>query len=425
MKIALVTLGTRGDVQPYVAIGCALEARGHRVTIATHREFEPLIRAYGLAFKPLRANFGELCQTDAGRAWLTSGDSPREYRKWVRILLGELQQGWCEDADAAVEGADAVVFYMMAVGALYAAERRGLPAMFLAPWPAIPTGAFVPTGPQLGWLPGFVKRAAGHAILRFVGRAFRDEHAKYRARVGLPPSRASDPFHHVLDSGIGSVGLFSESVLPRPYDWDVRHEVAGFAFAPTRAYEPPPALARFLEAGPKPIYIGFGSMTGFEPAALARIAIEAAQRAGVRVILSSGWAGLGADANDVVHGVGDVPHDWLFPRVAAVVHHGGVGTFAEGLRAGRPTVIAAFFGDQPFWGWRNEQLGTGPRTLTRKRLNAETLGRAIEQAVTIEGYRLRAEEIGATLRAESGAERAAAMIERRFAAELQGRAARG
>ncbi|MBK7400643.1 MAG: glycosyltransferase family 1 protein [Myxococcales bacterium] len=416
MKITIVSIGTRGDVQPYVALGAALTARGHQVTLATHEEYEPFVRSHGLEFRPMRGNLRALAGTEAGRAWLASGESPRAYARTSKALLGPIVRPWCEDADAAVEGADAVVFYIMAIGAHFAAERRGLPAIAVAPWPMIPTVAGPPlTMPALRWLPGFALRALGHWAYRFVGGVFHDEYQAHRAAVGLPPMREPDAFHHVFQSGTPTLGLFSETVVPRPYDWAQQHQVAGFAFLPPRSYEPPAALARFLEAGPPPVYVGFGSMTGFDPQALATLALGAARKAGVRVILSSGWAGLRAQTDETVHVVDDVPHDWLFRRVAAVVHHGGVGTFAEGLRAGCPTVITSFFGDQPYWGWRNEVLGTGPRTLSRKGLTTESLGAALEGAVNHPAYRANAAKISEALRAEEGAAHAAARIERHLA----------
>ncbi len=416
MKIALATLGTRGDVQPYIAVGLALVARGHDVTLLCAEEFAPLVRSYGLAHRRMGPNFKELLQTDTGRAWLTSGESPRKYARYARELFLPMQRPACEEVDAALEGMDAVAFYAMVFGVLHAAERRKLPTVVLAPWPMVATRELAPVPtPWLNGAPGFVKKWAGDLVLEIAFKAFNSEHLAHRESVGLPPYRARDPFHAVFDAGTPSVHLFSEHVVPRPRDWDARHAVAGFAFAPPRAFTPPPRLEDFLSAGPPPIYLGFGSMTGFEPEQLAELATRAARLAGVRAVVASGWAGLDAKPSDDVFVLDEIPHDWLFPRVSAVVHHGGVGTFAEGLRAGKPTVIAAFFGDQPFWGSLNERLGTGPRALKRKTITAENLGRAIREAVENPRYRARAAEVAGLLAAEQGAARAAEIIERRFA----------
>ncbi len=412
MKIALITLGTRGDVQPYVAVGCALASRGHEVTVGVSPEHESLVREYGLGFRRVGTSFRAMLESDLGRAWLSSGDSPIEYGRYAKQLFLPLQRPFLEEADAAVEGADAVLFYALAAGGLYAAERRGLPAVALAPWPLFPTREIAPLGaPWADGLPGFVKRALGRWVPRVAFGAMTAPHAAYRRTVGLPPLVASDMLTHVTHCGVPSIGLFSQSVLPRPADWPLRHEVAGFAFVPARPYSPPTALAEFLEAGPPPIYLGFGSMTGWAPDELAALATRAAKLAGVRAVVASGWAGLTPEPSADVFVLDEIPHDWLFPRVAAVVHHGGIGTFAEGLRAGKPTVIAAFFGDQPTWGLLNEKLGTGPRALRRRAITAEALAAAIRTAVTDRGMAQRADEVGRAIRAESGADHAAERIE--------------
>lgn len=417
MKIAIVTIGTRGDVQPYIALGCALRARGHEVRLACHDEFAPMVRAHGLEHQTIRGNFSELLQTDAGRGWLTSADAPLKYGRYARELFLPLQVPWCEDADAAIEGADGVVFYTMAMGALHGIERRKLPGVVVTPWPMVPTRHLPPAvAIALDAFPGFLKVAVTNLVIRLAFSGFNPIHQAYRARIGLPPYRAPDTFHAVLESGLPIVHLFSEAVIPRPADWEEQHAIAGFAFVPRCEYEPSPELSKFLERGPTPIYLGFGSMTGFEPNELAELAGRAARLAGVRAIVASGWAGLRPEPSDDLFVVDEIPHDWLFPRVSAVVHHGGVGTFAEGLRAGKPTVIAAFFGDQPFWGLINERLGTGPRALRRKNITAENLAHAIKQAVDDPRYRARAEAVAARMAGEDGAARAAEMIEQRLSA---------
>lgn len=411
MKIAFITVGTRGDVQPYIAVSRALMDRGHEVWIGASEEHEPLVRAYGIDFRRVGPNFRDLMQTDLGRAWLTSGDSPRTYARLGRQLFIPLQRAYCEDTEAAVEGADGVAHYMFAFGAHHAAERRGLPSVGLAPWPTMFTGDMPPFfAPKLDWMPRFAKRWLAYLFVRAAFDPLAAEHQAHRARVALAAFSASNPYEAIIDAGVPTITLVSEHVLPRPRDWGERHSMAGYAFAPSLPYEPPPSLARFLERGETPIYLGFGSMTGFGADELAALATGAARRAGVRAVIASGWSNLTVESSDDVYVVDEIPHDWLFPRVAAVVHHGGASTFAEGLRAGKPTVIAAFFGDQPFWGFLNERLGTGPRTLLRKSITETALTTAIRAA--LDGpYAARAREIGERLRAEDGAAKAAARIE--------------
>ena len=265
--------------------------------------------------------------------------------------------------------------------------------------------------PWLDVLPGFALLRANDLVMRLAMGGFNDEHLAHRARVGLARYREPDPMHFALARGVPTVHLFSEAVLPRPRDWGAQHDVAGFAFAPRADYAPPGELRRFLDSGPPPIYLGFGSMTGQTPEELTTLACHAARLAGVRAIVGGGWTGAASSTSSEVYVVDEIPHDWLFSRVSAVVHHGGIGTFAEGLRAGKPTVIAAFFADQPFWGRRNEVLGTGPPTLLRTGVTPEKLAAAIRGALTDARYRVRAEGVAARLATEDGAARAAELIE--------------
>lgn len=413
MRLALVTVGTRGDVQPYLHVAAALKARGHEIVFATHREFEPLIAAAGFSFRPMNGGLREILQTELGRAWLSSADRPVEYAKYAKQLFLPLQRSWYEDSHAATEGCDAVLFYAMAFHAVDAAERRGIPAIAMSPWPMVPTGHLPPPSAQpLEVLPRWALRPAWDLVLRLTFGALRPSWTEARARFGLPKNDAPTAFHRILRERIPCVHLYSEHVVPRPVDWPAHAHVAGFSFGSVPDFEPPDELRRFLERDDRPVvYIGFGSMTGHSPDALARIAVEAARRAGVRVVHAIGWAGSTAEADENVHVIDEVPHAWLFPRVSAVVHHGGVGTFAEGLRAGRPTVIAAFFADQPFWGRFNERLGTGPKTLMRRGLTEQALADAIRAAVHDRRHREAAARIAAKLAHEDGAARAADRIE--------------
>jgi sterol 3beta-glucosyltransferase len=168
-------------------------------------------------------------------------------------------------------------------------------------------------------------------------------------------------------------------------------------------WQPPAALDAFLESGPAPVYIGFGSMGSRDPEQTAKLVLEAVKKTGQRAILQSGWGGLKADQlpNDV-HLIGQTPHHWLFPKMAAVVHHGGAGTTAAGLRAGVPTTLIPFFGDQPFWGERVARLGVGTKPIPRKQLTSDNLAQAIQTSTQNSSIRQAATRIGEKIRAEDG-----------------------
>jgi sterol 3beta-glucosyltransferase len=207
---------------------------------------------------------------------------------------------------------------------------------------------------------------------------------------------------------------YSPVVLPKPVDWGDWIHVTGYWFldAPAR-WQPPVPLVDFLQSGPPPIYIGLGSMSEREPEETTKMLLHALSLTGQRAVLASGWSGLGNQMlPDNVFRIEAIPHDWLFPQMAAVVHHGGCGTTAAGLRAGVPTVTIPFFADQPFWAQRAFELGMGPRPIPRTRLTAEKLAVAIQAAVADKPMRTSSESIGKQIRAENGVSNAVEVFER-------------
>jgi sterol 3beta-glucosyltransferase len=234
-----------------------------------------------------------------------------------------------------------------------------------------------------------------------------------REVLKLPPGpRSPSALVHTDGRPMPVLLGYSAHVFPRPADFPAQASVAGFWFLDQPAdWSPSPELLAFLEAGPPPAYIGFGSMAGRNPERLTRAALEAVAAAGCRAVLATGWGGLtAAEAPAHVHFLEAVPHNGLFPQGAAVVHPGGAGTTGAGLRAGRTTVVCPLVGDQPFWGRRVAALGAGPAPLSKSTLTAERLAEAISTAVTDSAMRQRAEALGQRIRAEDGVARAIGYI---------------
>ncbi|WP_233583264.1 glycosyltransferase, partial [Corallococcus sp. CA053C] len=260
-------------------------------------------------------------------------------------------------------------------------------------------------------LPGFVNRSLHVAMRQLVWLGFRRMVNQARRNVlGLGPWSLVHPGHVMLERRWPVVYGFSPAVVPPPPDWSDLIKVTGYWFLDeARTWVPPVGLLDFLNAGPAPVYVGFGSMGGFDAAETSRLVVQALN--GRRAVLAAGWGGLDRKAlPENVHFVDSAPHDWLFPRMAAVVHHGGAGTTAAALRAGVPMAVVPFLGDQPFWGWRMEQLGVAPRPIPRKQLTAQNLATAIA-ATDSPGMRARAEHLGATIRSEDGVGQAVRIIE--------------
>jgi sterol 3beta-glucosyltransferase len=418
MRVVLTTVGTRGDVQPYVALGKGLAARGHRVVIGSHVDHETFVRGHGLDFRPIGGSFIALLESDLGRAWIESGDSLTRYLKATRAAFASVLPSWHADGARASEDADVVVSHPLTYGAFHMAEKRDVPVVCATLYPIVASGELAPMAfprlPSWGWL----RRLMSHQSSRAMSSLLRPYIAAHRADLGLAPRRTKDEMREMV-LGALVLNAYSEHLVPRPRDWPENVHVTGhLTLDPTASYSPPPALESFLQAGDPPIYVGFGSMTGRDPEELTRTTLDAVRRAKQRAVVVTGWGGIaqGQVKGEDVYVDKEIPHDWLFPRLRAAVHHGGAGTTAASLRAGLPTLVVAFFGDQTFWGCRVSAAGAGPPPIQRRALQAQSLGDAIARTVASEEYARTARSLGEKLRAEDGVAAAITRIEEYVAA---------
>jgi len=423
MRITIFTIGTRGDVQPYVALGRGLRAAGHEVVVATHEPFRAFVTEHGLGFHPVTGDVRQVFQSEAARRALRIKNPVAFLRDLRQLGFAPFVRQWQQDALDSCRDAEAIVFSPFGIFAYHVAESRGIPAVMATLVPQGPTREHPsPLMPPPRWpLPGWANRLTHVALdwgFFFILRGWINE---WRANtLGLPPFPLTPPYKTLLRRGVPILYGYSPSVVPKPADWPPLWHVTGYWFLePPPEWQPPKDLARFLASGTPPVYVGFGSMTTSDPRELTRIAVDALRAAGQRGVLLSGWAGLGAGTGsgtggqvaEHVHVVSDVPHAWLFPRMAAVVHHGGAGTTAAGLRAGVPTIVAPVSADQPFWGARVAQLGAGPPPIPQRDLTVERLTAAIRAATSDDAIRRRAAALGERIRAEDGVAAAVAVLE--------------
>jgi sterol 3beta-glucosyltransferase len=343
--------------------------------------------------------------------------------KLTRELLVPLMAQTTADMRGAVLDADLVLFHPFNLGAYHTAEARGIKAVLLAMVPWAVSGeiepVFLPGAPRIAWL----RRALTKATLGSLCDVGRESHDAHRASIGLPRFREKNYFAEILAKGVPLLHLFSPSLVPRPSDWPKGAEVMGFCdlTGQDADFVPSADLTRFLDEGEPPLYVGFGSTTGDKPEALNPIVFGALQRLGRRAIVAGGWCGLGNDGSPVpsegrrasknVFQIPYVPHTWLFPRVSAVVHHGSTGSLSAGLKAGRPTLVIPFFGDQGFWGIRAFASGVGPRPLRRRGLTADRLAAAMDSVTRDARYREAAGILAGKLAAEDGAGSTVAYVE--------------
>ncbi len=264
-------------------------------------------------------------------------------------------------------------------------------------------------------LPAMLAKPSHHITQQMIWQGVREADKMAREQVfGLPPAPFTGPFNNPrLKQGTVLYG-FSPAVIPRPADWEDRIHITGYwFFDEDKGWSPPAGLMAFLDAGAKPVYIGFGSMSNRKPEEITQMVLQALAQTKQRAIVASGWGGLSRQQlPDNVFMIDAIPHAWLFPRMAAVVHHGGAGTTAAGLRAGVPSILVPFFADQPFWGQRVAALGVGPQPIPRQKLTADRLAQAIHIAMTDSIMQQRAAELGKKIRAEDGMARAVEIIQK-------------
>lgn len=399
MRVLILTFGTRGDIEPFAALAERLNQAGHSAVLAAPEPYRGAVTSAG--FEPMATEMDRVM-----RAGMTRVSGPthaltlaREMGQAMRISLGE-QWEIAQRVEPTV-----VVAHPKALGGLHVAERLGVPFVASLPLPFLtPTRAF--PIPFIGRPLTRPLNRATYLFNRFTAVAYGGMINTFRRDMLQLPrmSRFSDYLRTRDGAAVPVLYPFSRHVVPVPADYPASAHVTGYWFGErATTWEPSRDLLDFLDGGRPVIYVGFGSM-GFGGKAQERgRLIDAAVRgAGVRAVVSTGWGALAIKRSEHIHPVDDVPHDWLFARVDAVVHHGGSGTTAAGLRAGKPTLVCPVLGDQPFWGRRVNDLGVGPRPLPMRRATADALSHRITELVSDPASAARAAEISAEIKLEDG-----------------------
>ena len=403
MRVTMLTVGTRGDVQPVVALGSELAVRGHDVVVATHETFREFVEGRGLGFAHLPGDPRAELESPEGRRLVSTGAS---LVRFIRRFL-DLLEPWFDDltkaASEACRGADVIVYSPLAFVGWHLAEASGVPAVMMALQPFEPTSAWSTVtlgGRHLG---GPLNRLTHHAGRQLAWQPLRGPVRRWRRSLGLPPGSWLGPYRRLRRERHLQLYGFSPTVVPPPPDWPDHVVVTGYWFLDEPPdWQPPAELAAFLDAGPEPVYVGFGSMSGTEAATEA--AVRAVRTLGRRAVVS----GTGVrDASDVF-ATPDVPHSWLLPRVAGAIHHGGAGTTAAMLRAGVPSVVVPGYADQPFWARRVRALGAGPSPVPLADVTERDLIRAVR---SLGDHGAGARATAAALAGEDGAAAAAGWIE--------------
>ncbi len=413
MLITILTAGTRGDTQPYIALGLELKKAGYTVRIAAFENFADFIRSYGLEFYPIKGDVSKIATSVAAKDAMKA-DNPIKFFlsfKNLKHFVYERQKDFFD----ACKGSNAIVYHPGVPIGYFIAQHLKIPSILAAPFPMTPTKDYpslifydtIRLGKSYNYITHRIFEKGMWLLSRSAIKEF------WKKEFGRTPQNFRCPYGKQNKIFLPTVVSCSEYVFPRPKDWPENVVNTGYWFLDEEAdWRASQELLRFIKEGPPPVYVGFGSVGDITLASeTTQLVIDALKYSGQRGVLATGWSGFAA-MNNVPEGIfmlEHVPHSWLFPQMNAVIHHGGAGTTAAGLRAGVPSIIIPFSNDQFAWGRRVYELGVGPKPLPRKQLTAERLSDAIKFALAAQ-VKKAAFDLGKNIRSETGTEIAVKVI---------------
>jgi sterol 3beta-glucosyltransferase len=403
MKVTLLTSGTRGDTQPFIALGKALKEQGAEVYIAATEGFKSLVEDNGLNYKTVEGDVASIIASGKFDDVLEA-DNPIKAIQGLKFPeFREALLKITEDLYHAAQGSDALIYHPGAAVGYFAAEDLGIPGFLGSPFPMHPTSEYPSLLFYKQRLPKILNRFTHWIFAKgFSSAAMMPVKRLYRERL-KQKRKFKNPLIHAKECLIScSNSVFNSPPPAKSFGW---------WFLDEKHYEPPRGLEDFLQADEKPLYIGFGSVGNVTKAEEhTKIFLEALKQTGKRAVLSKGWGGLSVEnLPDNVYPIEEAPHSWLFPRVSGVIHHGGAGTSAAGFRAGVPSIIIPHGNDQFAWAWRAYELGIGSKPVYQKNLSVSAIVQAIGEIGDPEVIQ-RSAELGEKIRAERGAEKTAEYV---------------
>jgi sterol 3beta-glucosyltransferase len=416
MLITILTAGSRGDTQPYIALGLELKKAGYAVRIAASEGFASFIQGYGLDVYPMQGDVSKLASSAIAKDAMKA-DNPLKFftsfnNPILKSFMLDMQRGFFN----ACAGSDAIIYHPGAAIGYFIAQEMQIPSILATPFPMTPTGDYpalifydsIRMGRGYNWLTHKIFENGFWMAFSSLVKQF------WINQFGHAPEKFSNPFSKQSTQYLPTIISCSDHVFPRPADWPEAVHNTGYWFLEDDGdWTPPQDLIDFLKGGPAPVYVGFGSVGDASTAVqTTQLVMDALTRSRQRGVLATGWNGLSKMAHLLkdIYILESAPHTWLFPRMAAVVHHGGAGTTAAGFRAGVPSVIIPSGNDQFAWGRRVYELGVGSKPIPRKDLSAEKLAGAIQFALSQE-TRDAASALGKKIRSENGTETAVRIIE--------------
>jgi sterol 3beta-glucosyltransferase len=420
----ILALGSRGDIQPLLALSLGLRAAGYTVRFAAPQDFENWVRSLGLDYVRLTGNSSGFFSGAAGMALRDRIKDKAAFQRFFEDYLGTYLNKLFRACWEASQDTDAIFCWPWTRVGPSLAERLRVPLFVVSPNPVLhlPTSSFanpfqgpgaLPLGPlynRLSWL----------WATPFTRIGQRQVDAWRKQTLGLEPLPWREDLRRLRR--LPHLFGYSPAVLPKPWDWGRHIHVTGYWFLDQEVdYRPPADLEAFLAAGEPPVAIGFSSQVGKDSKRITAEVVEGLRRSGQRGLFISGWGGVkGMELPEHVHRVDTVPYDWLLPRISAMVHQGGSGSVAAVLRAGVPSFAVPFGYEQALWGQRIAKLGVGIAPLAPERLNAHSLAGALKRLSGDTGLHPRALELAERIKAEQGLRKAVDIIERALNAHPAG-----
>jgi sterol 3beta-glucosyltransferase len=417
MKIAITTVGSRGDLQPFIALGLGLKAAGHEVLIVSAKNEAAFVKDYGLNFFALNVDIQKLMEGDDVQE-MAKGSNPLKFivshlkgsKKMKALMVATQAEIWegCQDVDV-------IIFHPgMPIG-FFIAKQLGKISVLANPFPVVSTSDYPSilfyTMPRLGKafniFTHFIFQKLFWALSKSAIKQFWNEKVKTKMNFSISPIKQQ------IQSGMPVLNGYSELLFSHSNKWTNNIKTTGSWLIETeKDFAAPTALIQFIEKAEPPIYIGFGSMKDINSFGVTlKMIAEALAITKQRAVVALGWSKLNNDEPipENIFLIESIPHSWLFPKMKMVVHHGGAGTTGAGLTAGKPTIIIPHNADQPAWGLRVYELGVGAKPIKKTKLTADKLAAAIlfaAQPAIIEN----AEKLGVKLRKENGVRKAVEKI---------------
>ncbi|HUG34073.1 MAG TPA: glycosyltransferase [Anaerolineales bacterium] len=404
MQITILAAGSQGDVQPYLALAVGLKNEGYSVRFAANSNFASLGARYDLDFFPIQVDSFEIIHNPRARAWLDSDSAIQLALRTIRAVRPVVHQ-LLVDSLHACKGSHLIIYNSYALPFVYYFGRYLEIPCIPATLHPVPTRSYPAILSNIHYSPSKTFNLFTHLVVNQISwQVFLPELRKFWR--GKEHISFIGPFKKIMDEQFPILCGYSPTVIPEAIDLPGNVVLCGYWFLkPNPGWMPDPGLTNFIQSGRRPLYIGFGSMGSLKNnQATTDIIVKALAETGQRAVLAAGWSGLGVGQQlpDNIFPIKDIPHQWLFPQMAAIVHHGGIGTTGAGLSAGVPNIVISHFGDQNYWGRRIAELGAGPHPITRKKLSQERLAQAISMAIHDQAMKHNAEIIGAKILAEEG-----------------------